>query len=164
MEGIPLDIVASDPKHVILEDPRGIEFTVPREWVTGKNLEDPNEDFTMSHLNLAAPPGELEKLWQDATYEFEKSVVGVDANRTQTQSVLDEYDRTGSWMTRGGGTWSPEPDQTQQQVGTSAWIPKGLRTPKLTNTSKTIPHDAGAGLGDGDQQWDSQRNKWVKTR
>ena len=78
-DGAPLTVVATEGDRAILEDSRGISFTVPMSWVPPElakkwtSSPDTNNEgdagFRLNHTDLNAPPGELEKVWKQAATE-----------------------------------------------------------------------------------------------
>jgi hypothetical protein len=91
--GIPLQVVETRDGQVVLEDPDGVNFTVPKEWIEG---HDPEKDFIMDHQKLsAAPPGALEQTWRlaKAADEGERGGGGFGGGDDdyQVRSALDEY-------------------------------------------------------------------------
>jgi hypothetical protein len=106
--GIKLSIVASGDNEetgvneVVLEDPDGVTFNVPRSWVTGVDVEGAKDAF-MDHTSITAPPGELESIWRMATAKFnqensEGGFGGDPADGDSTVSNLDDYN---------AGRWNP---------------------------------------------------------
>ena len=186
IEGIPLQVVAtgtgeSGKDEVVLEDPDGVNFTVPREWIQG---HDPEKDFIMDHKKLsAAPPGELEKVWRMATAEKDarQDPRGFGGNPDyQTKSTLDDYNiqnggisgqalnnywRYGasSKLTGGNTASSGVPTSNEQspssQQTADFYKPSTYRKPPPHPTGP-IPADAGQGWGDPGQRWNPKTQRW----
>jgi hypothetical protein len=183
MGGIPLTVVATEGDRVFVEDPDGIAFTIPRSW-TSQNVE---QEFNLDHKAIDAPPGELERIWRDAT-------TGAAQEQGTTQasaSLLDDYnegmyspgDKRTPFQSAGmpakggsgpGGQWTDSDeaafidardfngDGTMGKSSLPPWNPsvaKGLKNP---NPTGAIPADAGAGWGNPGQKWNPRTQRWGK--
>ena len=184
IDGIPLQVVATGDGQVVLEDPDGVNFTIPQAWIEGHDTE---KDFIMDHKKIsAAPPGELEKVWRMATASENdrQDPGGFGGNPDyQTKSTLDDYNirqggitgedldnywRYGSKGNGGtyGSTKAGVPTTAEQQVATQPqaqtadfYKPSTYRKPPPHPTGP-IPADAGTGWGDPGQRWNPRTQRW----
>jgi hypothetical protein len=183
MGGIPLTVVATEGDRVFVEDPDGIAFTIPRSWTT-QNVE---QGFNLDHKAIdAAPPGELERVWRDAT-------TGAAQEQGTTQasaSLLDDYNEgtytpgdkrtpfqsAGMPVKGGSGPGGARTDAneaasidardftgngTMEKSSLPPWNPsvaKGLKNPNPTGVT---PANAGSNFGNWDETWDEKRGMWV---
>lgn len=175
--GIPLTVVATMGDKVSVEDPDGVPFTIPREWIK----QDVEHDFNLDHKAIDAPPGELEKIWREATYAYDQSMDpggfgGETGSSNATVSNLDDYN-AGRWNplskdeisklvaehyddvppTRGGIPMAGEIPST----GTG-WRPMMAKKPTNPNPSGVIPPDAGSGWGNQGDVWDPRTQSWKR--
>jgi hypothetical protein len=185
--GIPLQVVSTGDGQVVLEDPDGVSFTVPREWIEG---HDPEKDFIMDHQKLsAAPPGALEQTWRLAKAADEGELggggFGGGDEDYQVRSALDEYNIRNSgiqgddldrYFTHGlagvtvgsGGKQGSGTRDAGAIVGAQSGLwqtsdlanPKTYRRPTNPNPSGVIPPDAGSGWGNADQTWNPRTQRW----
>lgn len=172
--GVPLEVVATNGENVVLEDPEGVSFTVPLSWFGGK--VDPTKQFTFDHHAIvAAPPGQLEKVWKDATIADATDPVKQAYVKSQgapgypegikPEDVKSPLDR---WIDEQGGfgadpVWSnTNPAEASQRPVQNAWAPK-YSEPKLRNVNLEIPPDDHR-FGEWDEEWDPKLKKWVKTK
>jgi hypothetical protein len=186
-EPIPLDIVATGPgddgmDEVVLEDPEGYTFTIPRRWIP-KDVFVDGPGF-LPHTSIKAPPGELEAIWRRATAEGKQEkdpggYGGETGSAHETQSLLDDW-KSGALAERmaalgqGGYVKGGVPMASESVLGiapTGQTVPmlpswaKSSRTKRTNNfTAETIPPEAGTGWGNADETWNPRTQRWEKAR
>lgn len=173
-DGVPLTVVATSGDEVVLEDPEGVNFTIPRSWLHAEL--NPEKQFEFSHNAIVnAPPGQLEKVWKDATIADATDPVKQAYVKSQgapgypegikPEDVKSPLDR---WMDEqvgfgGDPVWSnTNPAEASQRPAQNAWAPK-YREPKLRNVNLEIPPDDHR-FGAWDEDWDPKTKKWVKRK
>lgn len=170
--GIPMTVVATRGDMVDIEGPSGENMTVPLKWFAGK--VDPTKQHSFSHLDLSAPPGELEKLWQQAEAEFFQKDDPLSPGYLAPGAAPDKTNLD-LWTERQGGfggtdVWAQ--DGTVAQVPSTtvkdaayagnAWAPP-VGSQELRNKNLEIPPDDHR-FGEWDEEWDPKRKKWVKRK
>jgi hypothetical protein len=179
--GIQLLVTNISGDEVNLEDPDGVNFTVPRAWIDTPNIK---MGENVDHLYIAAPPGVLESKWRMAQAEFDQdnSEGGFGGDPTDgdhTESNLDRYD-AGKWNPmspqevaelRAQWTDADEAafidardfngDGTMGKSSLPPWNPGVAKELKNPNPTGAIPANAGSNFGNWDETWDSSRGVWV---
>jgi len=170
--GIQLLVTNIKGDEVNLEDPDGVNFTVPRAWIDTPNVK---MGENVDHLHIAAPPGELESKWRMAQAEFDQSASeggfgGDPTDGDHTESNLDRYD---------AGKLNPLPESevaelrrmypqqggvpmaTENATSLPPWNPGVAKELKNPNPTGVTPANAGSNFGNWDETWDGKRGMWV---
>jgi hypothetical protein len=188
IKGVPLSIVASGDNpdtgknEVVLEDPEGVTFSVPREWIVGHDIEHAQDEF-LDHTKISgAPAGELKRIWQEATNSQAPG-----GGYGDVPTVLDAWsgwhdkdnnptsETGGSQRGKGGsgagGSWTDSDEAAfidardgngdGKLTSIPPWHPTVAKSQLVRrNPSGAIPADAGAGWGNPGQVWNPRTQLW----
>jgi hypothetical protein len=192
IRGVPLSIVASgdNPEtgknEVVLEDPEGVTFSVPREWITGHDIENAHDEF-LDHTNISgAPAGELERIWQAATnsqapgggYGDVPTVLSLwkggigkgepagSAPDADEDAAYAEFQAKVASGKIPGYLYKTNSESQSDKLKTlPAWHPSVAKSQlERRNPTNEIPAEAGTGWGNPGQVWNPRTQLWENPR